>query len=186
LKTLSNDEITATAITFFIGGYDTTAATLSHFCYFIAKNPDIQQILYQEIEKLEKLDDESLAESKYLNAVIAETLRLAPPGNRYDREASEDYILGNTGIIIPKGTLVTFSAYTIHHNPNYFEDPFEFIPERFMSDEPNYNQFAYIPWGLGPRMCIGMRFAMNEMRVFIAKLIKKFRLRLAPNAKVVH
>jgi len=178
------DEITATAITYFFGGFDTTAATLSHFCYYIAKYPDIQEILSKEISELENFDNESLANAKYLNAVIAETLRLAPPGQRFDREASEDYKLGDTGITLPKGTLVTFSGYTIHHDPTYFSDPFEFRPERFMSDQPNYNEFAYIPWGLGPRMCIGMRFAMNEMRIFVAKLIKKFRLTLAPDSKV--
>jgi cytochrome P450 family 3 subfamily A len=110
----------------------------------------------------------------------------APPGVRFDREAKEDYKLGNTGIILPKGTIVYLSPFTVQHNSDYFENPFDFKPGRFIteSNEPQYHPYAYFPFGGGPRMCIGMRFAMNEMLMNIARAITKFRFCLSPETKV--
>lgn len=183
---LTNKELTAQGITFFVAGHDTSASTLCHCFYYISKYNYIQEKLYKEISQIETLDTESLAKLIYLNAVIMEVLRIAPPVIRYDREAAEDYTLGNTGITIPKGTLVTFSPYSLHHNPNHFENPFDFKPERFISENNELinSPYGYIPFGDGPRACLGIKFAMNEMRICIAKLVLRFRLRLSPNVNV--
>lgn len=187
-RTLSNEELTGQGISFFVAGHDTSASTLAHCFYYISKHTDIQEKLYKEISQLKTLDMESLSKLTYLNAVIMEALRIAPAVIRYDREAAEDYTLANTGITIPKGTLVTFSAYSVHHNPNLFDNPFDFKPERFISENNELieNPYGYIPFGDGPRMCLGMKFAMNEMRICVAKLLIKCHLRLSPDAKVSH
>src|SRR2546421_80792 len=97
--TLSSDELTAQGILFFIAGYDTTSASLSHAIYYLAKHRDCQQRLYEELQtyKNEGFTYENLNKFKYLNAVINETLRLAPPLLSITRECIQEYKLGNTG-----------------------------------------------------------------------------------------
>ena len=172
-------------MTIFIGGYDTTAATLSHVCYYLAQSNECQQILFEELSAIEDLKEDSLSECRYLNAVIKETLRVAPVGCRFDREASQDYVLGDTGIVIPKGCLITFSAYTVHHKPNLFADPNEFNPNRFLDKSVHFEESCYLGWGLGPRMCVGMNFALNEMRILIYKLVTMYQLSMTSDYKVV-
>ena len=96
-RTLSSDELTAQGILFFIAGYDTTSATLTHCFYHLATNPECQQKLYEELLTVNDFEYETLNKLKYLNAVISETLRLSPPLLRIDRVAREDYKLGDTG-----------------------------------------------------------------------------------------
>jgi cytochrome P450 len=178
--------MTAQGILFFLAAYDTSSVTLANIFYNISKNPSVQERLYEELSELENIDIKSLSQLKYLNACIMETLRLAPPLARFDREASQDYVLGNTGITIPKGTLVTFSPFTVHHNPEYFKDPFEYNPDRFMPDskiQPHYKK-AFFPFGDGPRMCPGIKFAMNKIQMCIAWAILKFKFSLASDVKV--
>jgi len=80
------------------------SSTLCHCYYYLAKHKECQELIYEEVSKLQEYSQESLSKCKYLNAVIMKKLRMAPPGVRFDREAKEDYKLGNTGIILPKGT----------------------------------------------------------------------------------
>ncbi|CAG2178599.1 unnamed protein product, partial [Oppiella nova] len=115
----------------------------------------------------------------YLNAVINETLRLAPPLSSVQRVSVEDYKLGNT---VPKGTTLEFQPYVLHRDPLNFDDPEQFIPERFVN--PTHHPYAFVPFGGGPRLCIGQRFALNEMRMCIAKLIHKYEFTTAPGFKL--
>ena len=182
-RKMSMDELIAQGILFFIAGYDTTGATLSHCFYYLAKNPECQEKLYEELSSLEKVDVDTLAELKYLDAVIQETLRIAPPFTLVERTCIEDHQLGDTGITIKAGTTVSFDAYGLQHDPQHFEDPESFKPERFIG-EATHHPYAFITFGGGPRLCLGMRFAMNEIRMCLAKVIKDFRFKLAPDAKV--
>ncbi|CAG2108825.1 unnamed protein product [Medioppia subpectinata] len=172
MGTLSADELTAQGILFFIAGYDTTSAAITHAIYYLSQNKDCQQKLYEELQSCDEFTYEKLAHFKYLNAVISETLRLAPSLTRIQRESLTDYKLGNTGITIPKGTSVEIVPYTLHRQPDLWPNPNDFIPDRFL--EPTHHPYAYIPFGGGPRVCIGQRFAMQEMRMCLAKLIKQF------------
>ncbi|CAG2120493.1 unnamed protein product, partial [Medioppia subpectinata] len=164
---------------FFIAGYDTTSASLSHVVYYLSQNKDKQQILREELNALDTdFTYENLNQCQYLNAVIDESLRLAPPLASIQRECICDYKLGNTGITIPAGTNVEFQPYVIHRDPELFADPDQFKPERFL--KPTHHPYAYLPFGGGPRLCVGMRFALNEMRMCIAKIVHKFEFTLAP------
>ncbi|CAG2109785.1 unnamed protein product, partial [Medioppia subpectinata] len=178
-QTLSLDEMTAQGILFFIAGYDTTSASLSHVVYYLSQNKDKQQILREELNALDTdFTYENLNQCQYLNAVIDETLRLAPPLISIQRECKQDYKLGNTGITIEAGTTVEHHPYIIHRLPEHFPDPHQFKPERFLN--PTHHPYAYLPFGCGPRLCVGMRFALNEMRMCIAKIVHRFEFTLAP------
>jgi cytochrome P450 family 3 subfamily A len=176
-------EMTAQCVLFFVAGFDTTGSTLAHVFYYLAKYQDSQQKLYEEISSIDKYTNESLTELKYLNAIILETLRLSPPIMRIERVSVEDYILGDTGIGIPAGSVVTFCPYSLHRDRRFFEDPDQFRPERFIGEE-RHNSHAFIAFGGGPQNCLGMRFAMIQMRICLAKLCKRFRFKLSPNTKV--
>ncbi|CAG2102535.1 unnamed protein product [Medioppia subpectinata] len=169
--TLSPDEMVAQGLTFFTAGYDTTSASITNSLYFLSKHPDCQQILYEELRSCDEFTYEKLSQLKYLNAVINETLRLAPSLTRYQRECLQDYKLGNTGITIPKGASVEIYPYALHRDPDFWPNPNDFIPDRFLN--PVHHPYAYIPFSSGPRICLGQRFVKQEMRMCLAKLITK-------------
>ncbi|CAG2104153.1 unnamed protein product, partial [Medioppia subpectinata] len=179
--TLTTDELSAQALQFLIAGYDTTSAAITHALYYLSQHKDCQQILYEELQSCDEFTYEKLSQLKYLNAVINETLRLAPSLTRIQRECVQDYKLGNTGITILKGTSVEILSYALHRQPDLWPNPNDFIPDRFIN--PTHHPYAYIPFGGGPRVCIGQRFAMQEMRMCLAKLVNKFELNLTQSTK---
>lgn len=186
-KGISKDEISAQGILFFIAGFDTTNATLTHIFYYLIKHSEWQEKLYEElfIVSDEELDYEKLKELPILNAIIDETLRLQPPLPVVDRECIEPYRIESHGIDLPKNTMISVQPYVIHRDPRYFKDPYEFKPERFLHKSKfNDNLAAYIPFGLGPRLCVGMRFALNELRLVLANFIINYKLAPNPDVKV--
>ncbi|GIY32256.1 cytochrome P450 3A21 [Caerostris darwini] len=189
-KNLSLDELVAQCVIFFLAGYDTTASTLSFATYQLALNPEVQEKVYKEIvdalkETNGELTYEALQSMKYLDNVISETLRLFPPAIRSERQAEDDYELGDTGITIPKGTIVTIPIYAIHRDPQRFPDPKRFYPERFSGEEKaNRDQYSYMPFGVGPRNCVGMRFALTEIKVCLAHVIANFKINKCSETKV--
>jgi len=180
-KRLTEDEILAQAWIFFVAGYETTATTLSFCSYELALNQDCQQKLYEEVssavDQNGEISYETLTKLPYLDSVISETLRIYPPAIRLEREAMTDYKLGDTGIELFKGQLIEIPTYAIHHSEEYYPDPHIFNPERFMPE--NRDQiipYTYMPFGSGPRNCIGMRFALMEAKLGLAQIIRRFRL----------
>ncbi|CAG2121694.1 unnamed protein product, partial [Medioppia subpectinata] len=166
--TLTPDEMVAQGLLFFIAGYDTTSAAITHAIYYLSEHKDCQQILYEELRTCNEFTYEKLSQLKYLNAVLSETLRLAPSLTRVQRECLQDYKLGNTGITIPKGATIEILPYALHRQADLWPNPNDFIPDRFLN--PVHHPYAYIPFGGGPRLCIGQRFAQQEMRMCLAKL----------------
>ncbi|CAG2115328.1 unnamed protein product, partial [Medioppia subpectinata] len=177
--TLSADELTAQSIFFFIAGYDTTSAAITHAIYYLSEHKDCQQILYEELQTCNEFTYENLSQLKYLNAVINETLRLAPSLTRVQRECLSDYKLGNTGITIPKGASVEILPYALHRQADLWPNPNDFIPDRFLN--PVHHPYAFMPFGGGPRLCIGQRFALNEMRMCLAKLVNSMEFTPSQN-----
>ena len=116
----------------------------------------------------------------YTETVIQESLRLYPPNwGTFPRQAVADIELG--GYVLPKGCQVLVSPYVLHHDPRSFPDPERFDPDRFAPGRAeSIPQFAYIPFGAGPRVCIGNTFAMMTMKLVVATILQQYRLRLAP------
>ncbi|GIY59763.1 probable cytochrome P450 6a17 [Caerostris extrusa] len=188
-KKLSEVELLAQCVLFFVVGYETTASTLAFMAYALAMNPEWQEKLIEEVdkafEKHAEMSHDTVREMKVLDAVVSETLRMYPIAVALVRTANEDYELGNTGIVIEKGTAVTIPVYGMHYDPEFFEDPETFNPNRFMDpSEMKHPQYAYMPFGAGPRNCLGMRFALLEIKVCMANILRHFRFRRHPQTQV--
>lgn len=159
----------------FIAGHETTANALTFTFHLLATHPEIQQKLFDEITAIQNETSdtiEQLQKMTYTNAVINESMRLYPPAWITDRENVEDDSLLDYNI--RKGTLVGISFYELHRNPKYWENPDYFNPERFLGEQKKKSMQYFYPFGAGPRMCIGMGFAMYEMSLALAYIIKKY------------
>lgn len=179
-KKLSEVEILAQAVIFFLAGYETTASTLSYCYYALALNPDVQETLYNELKSTADengdIPYETLAKLKYLDAVISETLRLFPPALILTREANAEYKLGDTGITLYKGQSIEIPINVLHHSEQFYTNPLQFNPQRFMPENRDrIVPYSYLPFGAGPHNCIGMRFALMEAKLALAKIVQTYK-----------
>jgi len=166
----------------FIAGHETTANALTFTLYLLGKHPEVQEKVYQEIIEIESSTNdvvEKLQKMTYLNAVLNESMRLYPPAWITDRQNVEDDTLGQ--FYIKKGTLIGVSFYELHRNPKYWENPNEFIPERFLGEQKKHSMQYFYPFGAGPRMCIGAGFAIYEMCLTLSHIIKKYEIKSTRN-----
>lgn len=180
-KYLSEEEIVANSVLFFLAGYETTGSTLSYCLYELATNPNIQEKLYQEVKSVidsgETLNYNNVMKLQYLDAVISETLRKHSPALILSREASDDYHIPEYNFTIKKGLAIMIPVYAIHHYSEYYKNPEIFDPERFMPENrQSIIPYTYLPFGGGPRNCIGMRFALSEAKLGLAQIINQFQI----------
>ncbi|XP_037539316.1 thromboxane-A synthase [Nematolebias whitei] len=178
-KTITDDEIVAQAFVVLLGGYETSCNTLSFTCYLLAIHPDCQRKLQEEVDEFFTRHDSpnytNVQELKYLDMVVCETLRLYPPGYRYSREVDHDCVI--KGQFLPKGVTLDIFPGFLHHDPEYWPEPEKFIPERFTPEaKANRHPFVYLPFGAGPRSCVGMRLAQLEIRMVFAHLFHRFSI----------
>jgi cytochrome P450 len=182
---MTDEQARDEAMVLFLAGHDTTAAGLTWLWYIMSKYPGIQQKAYEEIESVLQnnvLTYDDVSRLPYLTAVIKETLRLYPPAvGVFAREAKEQMELG--GYPIPKGGIVYAFSYVTHRDSRWFPEPEKFDPERFLGEnEKKLRPFAYFPFGAGPRACIGAHFAMTEMTLAAACLLRRFEFCPQPGA----
>jgi cytochrome P450 len=162
----------------FIAGHETTANALTFTLHLLGRNPEIQQRVFEEIIAIESQTNdlvEQLQKMTYTNAVLNESMRLYPPAWITDRQNVTDDILA--GFHIKKETLIGVSFYELHRNPKYWENPDEFNPERFLGEQKKLSMQCFYPFGAGPRMCIGAGFAIYEMCLTIAQIVKKYQIK---------
>ncbi|EDV24432.1 uncharacterized protein TRIADDRAFT_25960 [Trichoplax adhaerens] len=176
---LNDQEVVSQALIFLAAGYETTANTLAFATHSLATNPEIQQRVFDEIsDKLsenDSLDYDSVGDLPYLEMVIAETLRMYPPIFLANRSIKEDMEID--GLQVSKEAMIGIPVYAIHHNPKIWPEPEQFRPERFTSEEKSKRDpCTYLPFGNGPRNCIGMRLAMLEVKLAIVKILQKVEL----------
>ncbi|XP_048753533.1 probable cytochrome P450 49a1 [Ostrea edulis] len=181
---LTIDDIQRTLLDVLAGGIDSTASTMTTLLFNLAKNTDKQDRLFEELEKhvstVGLLDETTLCSLPYLKACIKESFRLVfpvPVGTA--RSLDKDITL--KGFRIPAYTNIVFCSGITCQNSKYFEEPEQFIPERWIRDDEKYSPthaFAHIPFGHGPRKCIGQRFAETEICICTSKLLRNFRLTL--------
>ncbi|KAJ8045035.1 Cytochrome P450 3A24 [Holothuria leucospilota] len=187
-KGLTKEELMAQAMTFFLAGYETTRIALSCLSYALATNPNLQEKLYKEIQQAastsETLSYDAVNKIEYLEMFLNETLRLYPPGILADRVCTEDITINN--IMFTKGTGLFYNIYSLHHDPKCWEDPEKFDPERFSKENVDkIHPFAFLPFGTGPRNCIGMRFALLVVKTTLARVVQKFRFEPCEKTQVV-
>lgn len=179
-KYLSEEEIMAQALVFFLAGYETTASLLGYTLYELAINPDIQERLYGEIQKAKEVDAKlsisTLNGIHYLDAVISEALRKYPPATMTAREVGEnDYEIPELKLTLSKGQTVLIPIFAMQRSEMFFSNPEKYDPERFMP-ENSITPYTYLPFGGGPRNCIGMRFALTEAKMGLSRIIDQFRV----------
>ncbi|KAJ8718250.1 hypothetical protein PYW08_002487 [Mythimna loreyi] len=181
----ANDELlVAQCFVFFAAGFETSSTTLSYTLYEIAKNNEIQERVLQEVDAYlvrheNKLNYDCITDLPYLEAVIDEALRFYPVLGMIPRELMEEYTMPG-GAKLEKGLRVHLPVFYLHHNPKFYPEPEVFRPERFIGEEKRkINPYAYLPFGEGPRTCIGMRFAKMQMLAGLITMLKKYRLELA-------
>ncbi|XP_053317321.1 cytochrome P450 3A9-like [Spea bombifrons] len=179
-KALTDAEIMAQSIIFILAGYETTSLSLSYLFYNLATHPDVQQKLQEEIDSL--LPNKAtptydiLMQMEYLDMVVQENLRMFPPAGRIERVSKQTVEIN--GVTIPKGTVTMIPAYVLHMDPEIWPEPEEFRPERFSKENKAIqNPYTFLPFGDGPRNCIGMRFALLSMKVAITVLLQNFNFR---------
>ncbi|CAL1277728.1 unnamed protein product [Larinioides sclopetarius] len=188
-KKLSMDELVGQCLIFFLAGYETTSSTLSFVTHILAHHQDVQDKLREEVAKVlaetnGELTYEAVQNMKYLDNVISETLRLYPPAIQLERYADADYKLEDKGITIPKGMGVTIPIYAIHRDSKIFSHPERFDPDRFIPEAKSMrNPYTYMPFGAGPRNCVGMRFALLEIKICLSYVVTKFRIKKTPHTK---
>jgi cytochrome P450 len=180
---LTDEEVRDNCVTIFLAGHDTTAAGLTWLGWILASKPDIAKRASQEVasvcgDRLPTFSD--LPQLSYLHRVIKETLRHYPPALAvFARQAIDEVEI--SGWTVPKGSIVRVITHTVQHDPRWYPDPERFDPDRFSPERfDQIPQQAYLPFGLGPRACIGSTFAMMEMTLVACMLIQRFRLVAAP------
>ncbi|MGB5437634.1 MAG: cytochrome P450 [Maribacter sp.] len=161
----------------FTAGHETTANVLSFTLFLLAKNKKDQQRVFEEVSQLDLDSDDimqNISQLTYTKQCIEESMRLFPPAYVIDRISIEEDTLGE--LEIPKNTLILMSIYELHRYASYWDSPSAFRPERFDVQNKKDFQDYYYPFGAGPRMCVGNNFAMYEMVLAIAEIIKKYDL----------
>ncbi|XP_063858472.1 cytochrome P450 9e2-like isoform X2 [Scylla paramamosain] len=187
---LSQRSLIAQSVLFIIAGYETTASLLDFSSFLLAKHKNQQQRLREEVRQLVKkyggITYHGIMEGKLLKACLQETLRLYPPALFMERYCTKAYKLPGTDLTIRPGDIVQAPIWALHHDPRHWPDPEAFIPDRFLPENKgNINSFAHMPFGMGPRNCLAMRFALMEAKVALAKLLLGAELELAPGHEEV-
>nr|QTM97421.1 Cytochrome P450 [Sitophilus oryzae] len=189
-KSITENEIIAQCFIFFLAGFETSSTAMNFALYELAVNEDIQEKLRTEIvEVLEKHDGkvtyDAVAEMKYLDLVVNETLRKFPPVSAIPRICSKTYKIPDTDIVVEKGIRVQIPVWGIHRDPEYYPNPDVFNPENFTEEnKAKRPDFTFLPFGEGPRMCIGLRFGLLQTKVGLISLLRNYRFTLNNKTKI--
>ncbi|XP_017770148.1 PREDICTED: cytochrome P450 9e2-like [Nicrophorus vespilloides] len=184
---ITDDDITAQALIFFFAGFETVSTLMCFMAYELAVNPDIQSKLMKEVDETYaecdgKLTYEKLSTMKYMDMVISETLRKWPSAIATDRVCVKPYTIpavkeSESPLHIKVDDVLWVPIVGIHYDPKYYPNPDIFDPERFSEENKhNINSNTYLPFGIGPRNCIGSRFALMETKTVFFHILSKFEI----------
>ncbi|OAD61701.1 putative cytochrome P450 6a19 [Eufriesea mexicana] len=187
------ETIVAHAVSFYLDGMETSSVTLSFVGYELAVHPDIQEKLRDEVKSTYAkhggvLTYDALKDMTYMNQVISESQRRYTALGFLNKICTEEFELqGSDGLTYraKPGTEIIISSDGLHHDPNYWIDPHVFDPERFNEDKKqSVEKMTFLPFGEGPRICVGMRMAMLQLKSCLATLLNSYKLELSPKTKV--
>lgn len=183
---MTDEQLRDEVMTIFLAGHETTANALTWTWYLLSQNPEVETKLHEEIDRvlggrLPAFED--VAQLKYTEMVLAESMRLYPPAWALGRLAVKEFEIA--GYVVPRKSLVLMSQYVMHRDPRYFPAPLRFDPDRWTAEARDSRpQFSYFPFGGGPRRCIGEGFAWMEGILLVATLAGQWQMRLVPNHPV--
>jgi cytochrome P450 len=184
---MSDGQLHEEMMTLFLAGHETTAMALTWTWYLLSQHPRVEEKLVDEVSgvlrgRAPTVAD--LAQLPYTEMVVRESMRLYPPAPGFAREPIEDVRIG--GYHVPRGSLITVNTYALHRDHRFFEEPERFNPERFAAGwEERIPRYAFLPFGGGPRICIGNGFAMMEGRLILATAVQRWHLSLEPGQQIV-
>jgi cytochrome P450 len=179
---LDDAEIRAQVLLFLLAGHETTATALTFTLYLLGHHPQVQQLVRDEVREV--LGDrvptaEDAAQLAYTTRVVNEAVRLYPPAWSIGRRTSQDEVIG--GCPLPAGSAVIVSSWVLHRHPRHWDHPGVFDPDRFTPErEAARHRYAYLPFGAGPRACIGGSFALLEAVLATAVIVRAYRLKTPP------
>uniref|UniRef100_A0A1B6CG14 Cytochrome P450 n=1 Tax=Clastoptera arizonana TaxID=38151 RepID=A0A1B6CG14_9HEMI len=180
-KSMDEETIIAQSVLFLLAGFETSSTLLTFLSYELALNTDVQEKLRDEILRVSKnhkgqLSYQALGEMVFLENVLLETLRKHPPIARIDRICTKKYLVPESDVVLEVGDSVSIPAIGLHYDSDFFPDPHKFNPDRFNAEEKlNRSPYAFLPFGAGPRNCIGIRFATMTTKLVLAQVLKDFR-----------
>lgn len=188
-KKLTINEMAAQAFVFWIAGFETSSTTMSFCLYELAKNEDVQNRVRKEIDNVltdhkGEITFEAINEMKLLEMCIDETLRLYPPVFNIIRECTKDWQMPGSNVVIEKGVSVVVPAFAMQRDAKYYPNPDQFIPERFSVEntaDKSFTEMPYLPFGDGPRVCIGQRLGKMQTKVGLVLLLQSFKFNLSGN-----
>ncbi|XP_033213837.1 cytochrome P450 4c3-like [Belonocnema kinseyi] len=178
---MTDEDIPEQVKTFMFAGHDTTASALNWAIFNLGSNPDVQEKLHQELDQVfrdskEPATMQQIAELTYHERVIKENLRLNPSVPLVARRLTENLELD--GKIIPKGVNATLHIMPLHRDPEFWPDPWKFVPDRFLPENcKGRHPYSYVPFSAGPRNCIGIKFAVAEQKIVLIAILRKWRVR---------
>lgn len=185
-QVMSLDELHDEMITMLMAGHETTGIATAWSWYWLSQRPDVQRELQAEVDRVlggRPATFEDLPQLHYTKMVFQEAMRLNPPIWGIERRAREEDLID--GYRIPRGATVITSPYVMHRHPDYWDEPEEFKPLRFLPEEEKKRpQYAYFPFGGGPRRCVGFRVGLLEGQLMLATFAQSFTVRLTPGHPV--
>ena len=175
-RPMSREQLRDETITMLLAGHETTALALTWMWYLVSQHPEVAERLEAEVDALGGAPGvEDLPRLPFTERVVKESLRLYPPAYSFGREAQEDDAI--EGWPVAAGTTLFVFPWVLHRDPRFFPDPLRFAPDRWTADfERDLPRLAYIPFGSGPRMCIGREFARMELVLILAAIAQRVRL----------
>jgi cytochrome P450 len=173
---MSDEQVRDEAMTLFLAGHETTSIALTWTWWLLALNPGVEAELHEELDRLEREPTvEDLGRLTYTRAVLDESIRLRPPAWAIGRTAVADHRAD--GFTIPRGSVVVVSPWLLHHDERWWPEAAAFRPERWLAERPDGSRIAYVPFGGGPRRCIGEPFALMEGTLVLATIARRWRFR---------
>jgi cytochrome P450 len=184
---MNDQQLRDEALTLFLAGHETTAVALSWTWWLLARHPEVERGLHEELSSVlagRNPTLEDLPHLRYTENIVTECLRLYPPAWGMARLAVEDVEVG--GYLVRKGCGVSLAQWVVHRDPRWYDSPDLFRPERWQDGlAKRLHRFAYFPFGGGPRRCVGNTFALMETTLVLATIAQRFRFRLMPEHPVV-
>jgi cytochrome P450 len=182
-QAFTDEQLGDEVATMILAGHETTATALFWALYLVALDPATQEMVASEVEAVTTGGTLDLEQLKFTRAVIDETMRLYPPAFLIARAAAGPDVI--EGMPINRKDVILIAPWLLHRHEKLWRDPNAFIPQRFMAPSPPSDRFAYLPFGVGARVCIGAHFALVEATLVLAKLIGAFRVELVDRAPLM-
>jgi len=182
-STMTDREIIGQSNLLFAAGSHTSSSALTWTLFLLAQHPEVMHDVMDELDSVlggSAPSPEQLFALPLLDRVIKESLRIFSPATFNTRKSTEDFEFGPYYLL--KGTIVLYSPFIMHRLPDVFTEPARFLPDRWLTIDPG--PYEYLPFGAGPRMCIGTHFALMQMKIILSMMLQRFRFAFVPNTRI--